>query len=66
MVRDEAMPQPSRHGQHSAAHHVKALRQVEVQLDGGALPPAPDRILDLDVDLGAVERAAALVHLGKG
>ena len=42
---------------------VEALRQVEVKLHGGALPLAPDGVRDLDVDLGAVKRAAALVHL---
>ena len=31
-------------------------------LDGGALPRAADGVLDLDVDLGAVEGAAALKH----
>lgn len=40
--------------------HVKALWQVEVQLDGGALPLAPNGVLDLDVNLGAVEGAATL------
>ncbi len=47
-------------------HHLEAVRQVEVELDGGALPPPPDRVLDLDVDLGAVEGPAALVHLPGG
>ncbi len=54
----------NRHGRPAAeAHHLEAVRQVEVELDGGALPPPPDRVLDLDVDLGAVEGPAALVHL---
>ena len=42
---------------------VEALGQVEVELHGGALPLAADGVEDLDVDLGAVEGAAALVHL---
>ncbi len=36
---------------------------VEVHLDGRALPGAVERVLDLDVDLGAVEDALARVHL---
>ena len=42
---------------------VETLGQVEVQLHGGALPFAPDGVRDLDVDLGAVKRAAALVDV---
>ena len=42
---------------------VEALGQVEVALDGRALPPAADGVGDLDVDLRPVEGAAALVHL---
>mmetsp|Transcript_9567 Transcript_9567/g.20380 ORF Transcript_9567/g.20380 Transcript_9567/m.20380 type:complete len:233 (-) Transcript_9567:1491-2189(-) len=42
--------------------HVKPLGQVVVQLDGGTLPLAPDGVLDLDVDLGAVESTTASVH----
>ena len=41
---------------------AEAFRQVEVELDRGGLPFAADRVLDLQVDLRAVERAAALVH----
>src|SRR5712692_5209867 len=42
---------------------VEALRQVQVDLDRGALPLAADRVLHLDVDLRRVEDAAALVDL---
>ena len=39
---------------------LEALRQHgEVELDGGDLPVAPQRVLDVDVDLRAVERAVA-------
>jgi hypothetical protein len=44
-------------------YHVEPLRQVKVQLDSGALPFSPDRIFDLDVDLGAIEGAPTLIHL---
>src|SRR5207245_1852144 len=40
---------------------LKPLRQLVVELDGGALPLAPDRVVELDVDLRAVEGPAALV-----
>ena len=40
--------------------HVEALGHVEVELDGRALPEAADGVLDLDVDLGAVEDRLAL------
>src|SRR6266446_6181036 len=36
----------------------------EVHLDGGELPPPPQRVLHVDVDLGPVEGAAALVQIG--
>ena len=42
---------------------VEALRQVEVELDGAQLPRPAERVLDLHVDLGPVEGAAALVNL---
>src|SRR5215472_5114882 len=42
---------------------LEALRQVEVDLHGRQLPVAADRIAHLDVELRAVERAAAFVHL---
>ena len=45
------------------AHHLKALGKVEVKLDCRALPSSPDSVLDLDVDLGAIKCAAALIHL---
>ena len=41
----------------------EALRQIEIELDRGALPHPADGILDLEVDLGAVEGTAALIHL---
>ena len=34
---------------------LEADRELEVQLDGGALVLPPEGVLDLDVDLGAVE-----------
>ena len=43
--------------------HVEPFRQVEVHLDGGALPRAAQLVLDLDIDLGAVEHAFARVDL---
>mmetsp|Transcript_20147 Transcript_20147/g.62912 ORF Transcript_20147/g.62912 Transcript_20147/m.62912 type:complete len:700 (-) Transcript_20147:109-2208(-) len=42
---------------------AEPLRQVEVALDRRALPEPPDGVADLDVDLGAVEGAAALVDV---
>src|SRR2546430_17603391 len=41
---------------------VEALRQRVIELDGRALPLAADRVVELDVDLRSVERAAADVH----
>src|SRR5205814_9011254 len=40
----------------------KPLRPLEVELDRRPLPLAADRIVELHVDLRAVERAAALVE----
>ena len=42
---------------------LEAFRQVEIQLDGGALPHPSDRVFNLQVDLGSVEGAAALINL---
>ena len=43
---------------------LEALRQHgEVDLDGGDLPVAPQRVLDVDVDLRSVERAVARLQL---
>src|SRR6266513_4048457 len=42
---------------------VEALGQVEVDLDRRTLPLAPDRVVDLDVDLRRIEDTAALVEL---
>ncbi len=42
---------------------LEPFRQVEIQLDGGALPHPADGVFDLEIDLGAVESAAALVNL---
>ncbi len=41
--------------------HIKALRQVEVELNRRQLPRTTQRILDFQVDLGAIEGAAALI-----
>ena len=40
---------------------VEVQRHLEVQLDGAALPGASDAVLEVEVDLRAVERAVALV-----
>lgn len=42
---------------------VKVERHLEVELDGTALPSAAERVLQVEVDLGAVEGAVALVDL---
>ena len=42
---------------------VKALRELEVELDGAALPRSADAVLEVEVDLGTVEGAVALVDL---
>ena len=42
---------------------VKVERHLEVELDGTALPGTAERILQVEVDLGAVEGAVALVDL---
>ncbi len=42
---------------------AKALRHVEVHLDGTELPGAAERIGHVHVDLGTVERAVALVEV---
>lgn len=42
---------------------LEAQRQLEVQLDCGALKLAAQGIKDCDVDLGAVEGAVRFVHL---
>src|SRR5437762_2528600 len=41
----------------------EAVRLLEVDLDGRNLPAPSQRVLDVDVDLGAVERALARVQL---
>jgi len=43
--------------------HVEALRQVEIELDGGELPRALQRVLNLKVDLRPIESALARLHL---
>ena len=44
----------------------KALRQLEVELNGAALPGAPERIFQMEVDFRAVESTVTLVdHIGK-
>ena len=40
---------------------IETFGQVEVELDGRQLPRPADGVLDVDVDLRAIERAAALV-----
>ena len=47
----------------AAVLEVEALGELEVELDGRALEGAAECVLDLDVDLGAVERAVARVEL---
>ena len=42
---------------------VKVERHLEVELDGTALPGTAKRVLQVEVDLGAVESAVALVDL---
>src|SRR3989442_4938627 len=39
----------------------EALGELEVELDRRALPLAPDGVVELDVDLRTVKRAAAVV-----
>src|SRR5688500_4584798 len=41
---------------------LEALRQVEVQLDRRALPETADGGAELDIDLGAIDTPAPLVH----
>ena len=41
--------------------HVEFFRHLEVQLNGAALPGTADAVLQMEVDLRAVERAVALV-----
>ena len=42
---------------------IKVERHLEVELDGAALPGTAERVLQVEVDLGAVEGAIALVDL---
>ena len=42
---------------------VEAFRQVEVELDSRKLPFPTQCVLDLEVDLWTIERAAAFVNL---
>ena len=42
--------------------HLEASGQVEIELNCGALPVAAQRILELDVDLGAVEYPFPLIY----
>lgn len=37
----------------AGVHHVKSLRQIEVQLYCAALPPPADGVPDIDVNFGA-------------
>ena len=45
---------------------IKAFGKSEITLDGGALPPAIQSILQFDIDLRAVEGAFSLRRSGKG
>lgn len=47
----------------AASHHLEPLWQVEVQLDGTALPLATQHILDLDINLGPIEGPPSLINL---
>ncbi len=38
---------------------LETFGQIEIELDRSQLPDAADRVLDLDVDLGTVERCLA-------
>src|SRR5262245_51776539 len=40
---------------------VEPFRNLVVELNRGALPLPPDRVRDVEVDLGAVERTVALI-----
>ena len=42
---------------------VKVERHLEVELNGAALPGTAERVLQVEIDLGAVEGAVALVDL---
>src|SRR5262249_62243964 len=42
---------------------LEPFRKLEIQLERRALPLAAQRILDLEIDLRPVERAAALIDL---
>mmetsp|Transcript_30352 Transcript_30352/g.51992 ORF Transcript_30352/g.51992 Transcript_30352/m.51992 type:complete len:288 (-) Transcript_30352:750-1613(-) len=61
MHHDRTQLRPSRARPRSILQ-LEPLREIEIALDGGALPAAADRILDLDVDLRPVEGSSALVH----
>ena len=72
---DEHTEETFQAAQQGAVHHVwavrltvfadvgeiKTFRFVEIELDGGKLPFTPDGILDLEVDLGAIERSTAFI-----
>lgn len=42
--------------------HFKALRKLEVELNGTALPGSADGIFEVEVDFRAVESAVPLVY----
>ncbi|CAB4795771.1 unannotated protein [freshwater metagenome] len=42
---------------------IEPIGQIEVALNGAELPGAADGIFHVDVDLGAVERSVAVLHL---
>jgi hypothetical protein len=45
----------------AAVGEREALRQDEVDLDGAELPAAPNRVVHVDVELWAIERAAPAI-----
>lgn len=47
----------------AAVFEVEALRELEVELNRGALEGTAESVADGDVDLGTVERAVARVEL---
>src|SRR5689334_9130576 len=42
---------------------IKTLRKIEIELNRAQLPRSADRVLDKEIDLGAIERAVGFVDL---
>ena len=77
VVLDEYAHEALQRTQKSAMNHIglvlpavltdvgepKALREVEVELNGRALPQAANGIANVDVDFWTIEGAAALIYL---